>query len=69
MALGTVAQAKRILKIVFGCTVLAVGVAMLVLPGPGIVVIGLGLALLSAEVVWAKRLLDRLKRAGRRWQG
>jgi tellurite resistance protein TerC len=65
MANGALAHAKRIIKIVVGCTLLAVGVAMLVLPGPGILVIGLALALLSAEFVWARRLLDRLKKIGR----
>jgi hypothetical protein len=41
--------------------VLAIGAALLVLPGPGLVVIALGLFILSAEFVWAKRLLDRMK--------
>jgi len=58
-------QAKRLIKIVVGFTLLAAGAAMLVLPGPGIVVIMLGLALLAAEFVWARRLLDRMKEAGR----
>jgi tellurite resistance protein TerC len=47
--------------IVGGFTVLAVGVALLVLPGPGILVIAVGLAILSAEFVWARRLLARVK--------
>ncbi|HVH29829.1 MAG TPA: PGPGW domain-containing protein [Vicinamibacterales bacterium] len=46
---------------VFGFTVIAIGAALLVLPGPGLVVIALGLFILSAEFVWAKRLLDRMK--------
>lgn len=58
-------QAKRLIKIVIGFTLLAIGVAMLVLPGPGIVTIMLGLALLSAEFVWARRLLERMKAAAR----
>jgi tellurite resistance protein TerC len=58
-------QAKRLIKIVVGFTLLAIGAAMLVLPGPGIVVITLGLALLAAEFVWARRLLERIKEAGR----
>ena len=65
MTAWTIARAKRIVKIVVGCTLLVVGVALLVLPGPGIIVIGLGLALLSAEFVWARRLLDRIKSVGR----
>ena len=55
---------KRLIKIVFGFTLLAIGVALLVLPGPGWLTIALGLALLAGEYVWARKLLDRLKRAG-----
>jgi len=62
MWIKTLAQAKRIVKIVIGSTLLVLGVAMIVLPGPGILAIALGLAMLSAEFVWARRLLDRLKR-------
>lgn len=40
-----------------GGTVLALGVAMLVLPGPAIVVIPCGLAILATEFVWAERAL------------
>lgn len=61
MIIRTLAQAKRIIKVVAGGTLLLLGVAMLVLPGPGILAIGFGLALLSAEFVWARRLLDRMK--------
>jgi uncharacterized protein (TIGR02611 family) len=59
-------QAKRLVKIVVGFTLLLLGVIMLVTPGPGVVVIGLGLALLAAEFVWARRLLNRLKAQGDR---
>jgi uncharacterized protein (TIGR02611 family) len=55
---------KRLIKIVFGFTLLAIGVALLVLPGPGWLVITLALAVLAGEYVWARRLLDRLKRVG-----
>ncbi len=37
---------------------------MLLLPGPGWLTIALGLSILGAEFVWARRLLRRLKRAG-----
>ena len=52
---------KTIITSVLGFTVIAIGTALLVLPGPGLVVIALGLFILSAEFVWAKRLLDRMK--------
>lgn len=58
-------HARRVIKIVVGFTLLGLGVAMLVLPGPGIVAIMLGLAILAAEFVWARRLLDRLKTTAR----
>ena len=39
-------------------TVLLAGVAMLALPGPGMVVIIVGLVILATEFAWAQRLLD-----------
>ena len=42
-----------------GFTVLLLGVVMLALPGPGLVTIVLGLALLGTEFVWARRLMKR----------
>ena len=51
----------RLVKIGAGLLLVGAGVLMLVLPGPGIVAIGLGLALLAGEFAWARRLLDRMK--------
>jgi uncharacterized protein (TIGR02611 family) len=42
---------------VVGTALLLAGAAMLVLPGPGIAVMLLGLVVLSAEFQWAKRIL------------
>lgn len=42
---------------IFGPLVVAAGVAMLVLPGPGLVVMALGAALLALEYDWARRVL------------
>jgi tellurite resistance protein TerC len=58
----TLQQAKRAIRIVIGFTVLLAGVAMTVLPGPAIVVIPAGLAILATEFLWARRLLERIKR-------
>jgi tellurite resistance protein TerC len=58
------ARIKRLFRIIGGFTVLAAGVAMLVLPGPGWVVIAVALAILAGEYVWAQKLLNRLKDAG-----
>jgi len=59
-------QIKRFFKILGGFTLLLVGVLMLVTPGPGWIAILGGLALLAAEFVWARRLLNRLKFEGER---
>ena len=66
MSFDPLQRAKHLVKIVVGFTLLALGVVMLVTPGPGVVAIGLGLALLAAEFVWARRLLNRLKMQGDR---
>lgn len=66
MSLETVQQVKRFSKILGGFTLLLVGVVMLVTPGPGWAAIIGGLAMLAAEFVWARRLLNRLKVQGER---
>ncbi len=66
---------RRALVAVIGSVVLLIGVAMIILPGPAIVVIPLGLAILASEFAWARRWWhasrDWLKRTGsrvwRRW--
>lgn len=59
-------RALRVLKIVGGFLLLGAGIAMIALPGPGWLTVFAGLAILAAEFVWARRLLDRLKdQAGR----
>jgi tellurite resistance protein TerC len=57
----TLRAARRIIVLVVGGTVLLIGVAMLVLPGPGLIVAPAGLALLATEFVWARRLLARVR--------
>jgi uncharacterized protein (TIGR02611 family) len=66
MILRTVEQVRRLFLVIAGFTLLAAGVVMLVTPGPGLVVIFLGLGLLAAEFVWARRLMERMKREGLR---
>jgi uncharacterized protein (TIGR02611 family) len=48
---------------ILGPLVVMAGVAMLVLPGPGLVVMALGAALLALEYDWARRLLVSCGRA------
>lgn len=55
-------HAKRIIIIVVGFTVLLLGVIMIVLPGPAILIIPLGLAILAGEFMWAKKLLVKVKK-------
>jgi uncharacterized protein (TIGR02611 family) len=66
MALRTIEQVRRIFRVISGFTLLAVGVVMLVTPGPGWLTIFVGLGLLAAEFVWARRLMERIKREGGR---
>jgi uncharacterized protein (TIGR02611 family) len=66
MMVRTVEQVRRVFRIVAGFTLLIAGVVMIVTPGPGWIVIFLGLGLLAAEFVWARRLMDRIKREGDR---
>lgn len=58
--------ARRIVVFVLGGTLLLVGVLLLVLPGPGLLVIFLGLTLLATEFVWARLWLRRLRVSTRR---
>ncbi|MGE5227498.1 MAG: PGPGW domain-containing protein [Planctomycetaceae bacterium] len=48
---------KRIAVTIVGFAVLIAGVALLVLPGPGWLLIFIGLGILGTEYVWAQRLL------------
>lgn len=66
MILRTIEQVRRVFRILSGFTLLAAGAIMLVTPGPGWLTIFLGLGLLAAEFVWARRLMDRIKREGGR---
>lgn len=50
--------AKRLLLEVLGWLLLVAGIAALVLPGPGLLLMAAGLAVLSQQYTWAERLLD-----------
>jgi tellurite resistance protein TerC len=53
--------ARRFAVLIIGTTVLVIGVIMIVTPGPAIVVIPAGLAILATEFVWAERMLKEIK--------
>jgi uncharacterized protein (TIGR02611 family) len=59
---------KRFAVTIAGVALLAVGAAMMVLPGPGILLIVAGLAVLATEYVWARRLLKQAKEQADRVQ-
>lgn len=52
---------KRLMMTVMGGSVVLIGVALLVLPGPAFLVIPLGLALLATEYAWARHWLKKAK--------
>jgi tellurite resistance protein TerC len=52
---------RKVAVLLLGGTVLLIGVALIVLPGPAFVVIPAGLAILATEFLWARRLLDKAK--------
>ena len=56
--------AWRVVVGVVGTTVLALGVVMLVLPGPGLLVIPVGIAILATEFLWARRWLQKIRGNG-----
>jgi len=53
---------RRVIVSVVGATVVLIGIALLVLPGPAFVVIPLGLAILATEYAWARRWLKKARR-------
>ena len=65
---------RKVVVATLGGTVLLLGLVMLVLPGPAVLVIPAGLAILATEFLWARRALRKCKdvagRAGRscRWR-
>ncbi|HVF12799.1 MAG TPA: PGPGW domain-containing protein [Actinomycetota bacterium] len=52
---------RRVVIGVIGTALVGVGIALLALPGPGLLVILAGLTVLSWEFRWAKRMLVRFK--------
>ncbi len=57
----TLKKIKKIIILIVGSTVLAIGVFLIVLPGPAFIVIPMGLGILATEFVWARKLLDKVK--------
>lgn len=66
---GRYATARKIVVGLAGATVLAFGIALIVLPGPAVVVIPTGLAILAVEFTWARRWLERIRNGSDRLIG
>jgi len=60
--LDNIKVVRRVMVSVVGVTVLLIGIALLVLPGPAFVVIPVGLAILATEYAWARRWLRKVRR-------
>ena len=57
----TYKAARRIVIGVVGATVVLIGIIMIVTPGPALVLIPVGLAILSIEFTWARVWLKRVR--------
>jgi uncharacterized protein (TIGR02611 family) len=57
---------RRLANLVGGWVLVVVGIILIPLPGPGWLVVGIGLLVLGREVRWARGALVRLERFMRR---
>jgi Putative transmembrane protein (PGPGW) len=57
---------RRILVSAAGFGLIAIGLVLLVVPGPGVLLLGAGLAVLASEYVWAQRALNYARRQAAR---
>jgi len=58
---ATVSAARKLIWCVLGATLLVLAAATIVLPGPDLLAVPVALAILAGELVWARRLLQRLR--------
>jgi tellurite resistance protein TerC len=57
--IGRGSPGRKIIIAIIGTTVLIFGIVLIVLPGPAVIVIPIGLAILATEFIWAQRLIER----------
>lgn len=57
-------QVRRVVVVLLGASILIIGIAMIVLPGPAILIVPAGLAILGTEFLWARQLLARMSKTG-----
>jgi uncharacterized protein (TIGR02611 family) len=55
-------SSKRVAVSIVGGALVLLGIAMIVLPGPGILVVVVGFAILGTEYAWAAAALERTKK-------
>ena len=54
-------KVKKVVVAVIGFTILLIGLIVFFTPGPAVIIIPVGLAVLATEFVWAQKLLDKFK--------
>ncbi len=59
MSFNSIKQIKRLIVGIIGTTILVIGLAMIILPGPAFIVIPVGLSVLATEFLWAKKIVQR----------
>ena len=52
---------KRLFRVGSGLVITSLGLLMMLLPGPGLLTIAIGLSILSRDVAWADRLLGKVR--------
>lgn len=61
MSFNSIKQIKRLIVGIIGTTILVIGLAMIILPGPAFIVIPVGLSVLATEFLWAKKIVQKFK--------
>lgn len=59
--------AYRVIVAVIGTAIVIMGLAAVPLPGPGWLIVFIGLGVLASEFTWAERLLDYAKKRVEQW--
>jgi len=59
---------RKFVVFIIGISVLLFGIILIFTPGPAIIVIPIGLAILATEFIWARQLLKRFKNKAKELQ-
>ena len=54
-------QIRKLVIFLIGISIVLIGCVLFFTPGPAIIVIPIGLAILATEFIWAKKLLKKFK--------